>query len=76
MGVRVSLTDRVSIEANGAKLDEQSFPGRQGRLVFAYLLEAEGPPVPRDELDVASAREAAGRAEAAMRARRSGMQKS
>jgi YVTN family beta-propeller protein len=48
--VRISLTGRVSIEVNGASLHEQSFPGRQGRLVFAYLLAAEGRPVPRDEL--------------------------
>jgi class 3 adenylate cyclase/DNA-binding SARP family transcriptional activator len=40
----------VSIEANGARLEEQSFPGRQGRLVFAYLLAEEGRSVPRDEL--------------------------
>ncbi len=50
MGVRISLSGRVSIEANGASLDERSFGGRQGRLVFAYLLAAEGRPVPRDEL--------------------------
>ena len=48
--MRISLTGRVSIEANGARLDERSFPGRQGRLVFAYLLAEEGRPVPRDEL--------------------------
>jgi DNA-binding SARP family transcriptional activator len=48
--VRVSLTGRVSIEANGASLDERSLPGRQGRLVFTYLLAEEGRPVPRDEL--------------------------
>ena len=50
MSVRVSLTERVSIEARGAVVDEQRFPGRQGRLVFAYLLAAHGRPVPRDEL--------------------------
>jgi SARP family transcriptional regulator, regulator of embCAB operon len=48
--VRVSLTERVSIEAGGVVVDEQRFPGRQGRLVFAYLLAAQGRPVPRDEL--------------------------
>lgn len=47
--MRISLTGRISIEADGATVDERSFPGRQGRLVFAYLL-AEGRPVPRDEL--------------------------
>jgi len=48
--MRISLTGRVSIEANGSRLDERSFPGRQGRLVFAYLLAEEGRAVPRDEL--------------------------
>ena len=48
--MRVSLTERVSIETAGAVVDEQRFPGRQGRLVFAYLLAAHGRPVPRDEL--------------------------
>ena len=33
MSVRVSLTGRVSIEARGVVIDEQRFPGRQGRLV-------------------------------------------
>jgi YVTN family beta-propeller protein len=50
LDVRISLTGRVSIEGNGAKLDERSFPGRQGRLVLAYLLAEEGRAVPRDEL--------------------------
>src|SRR5918995_2643454 len=31
-------------------VDEQRFPGRQGRLVFAYLLAEQGRPVPRGEL--------------------------
>jgi DNA-binding SARP family transcriptional activator/ABC-type transport system substrate-binding protein len=48
--VRVSLTERISIEAAGVVVDEQRFPGRQGRVVFAYLLAAQGRPVPRDEL--------------------------
>jgi peptide/nickel transport system substrate-binding protein len=38
------------VEANGATLDEQRFPGRQGRIVFAYLAAQKGRPVPRDEL--------------------------
>lgn len=50
MALRVSLTERISIEARGVVVDEQRFPGRQGRLVFAYLLAAQGRPVPRDEL--------------------------
>jgi YVTN family beta-propeller protein len=48
--VRVSLTERVRIESGGAVVDEPRFPGRQGRLVFAYLLAAQARPVPRDEL--------------------------
>jgi SARP family transcriptional regulator, regulator of embCAB operon len=50
VAVRVSLTERVSIEGNGVLVGEQRFPGRQGRLVFAYLLAAEGKSVPKDEL--------------------------
>ena len=38
------------MEANGTRLDEQRFPGRQGRIVFAYLAVQKGRPVPRDEL--------------------------
>jgi len=41
---------RVAAEANGRVLDEARFPGRQGRLLFAYLVAARGRPVPRDEL--------------------------
>ena len=50
MGVKVSLTGRISIEGGGVIVDEQQFPGRQGRLVFAYLVAARGRPVPRAEL--------------------------
>ena len=50
MALRVSLTERVSIEAGGVVVDEQRFPGRKGRLLFAYLLAAQGRPVPRSEL--------------------------
>jgi basic membrane lipoprotein Med (substrate-binding protein (PBP1-ABC) superfamily)/DNA-binding SARP family transcriptional activator len=48
--IRVSLTGRISIQAGGTTVDEQRFPGRQGRLVFAYLVAAGARPVPRDEL--------------------------
>jgi class 3 adenylate cyclase/DNA-binding SARP family transcriptional activator len=44
------MTDRLAVEANGARLDEQRFPGRQGRILFAYLAAHHGRPVPRDEL--------------------------
>ena len=50
MNVRISLTERLCIETNGASLNEQRFPGRQGRVVFAYLAAQSGRPVPRDEL--------------------------
>jgi peptide/nickel transport system substrate-binding protein len=46
----VSLTGRVAIEGDKASVDEQGFPGRQGRIVFAYLLAEPGRLVPRDEL--------------------------
>lgn len=47
--VTVSLTGRVTLRANGVEVDERGFPGRQGRLVFAYLA-TEQRPVPRHEL--------------------------
>jgi YVTN family beta-propeller protein len=46
----VSLTGRVAIEGDKASVDEQGFPGRQGRIVFACLLAEPGRLVPRDEL--------------------------
>jgi YVTN family beta-propeller protein len=48
--LKVFLTGRVAAEANGHVLDEARFPGRQGRLLFAYLVAARSRPVPRDEL--------------------------
>src|SRR4051794_39314897 len=48
--LRVFLLGRVAAEANGRLVDEGRFPGRQGRLLFAYLVTAESTPVPRDEL--------------------------
>jgi SARP family transcriptional regulator, regulator of embCAB operon len=50
MSVRVFLTERVSIQGRTGTFDEQRLPGRQGRLVFAYLLARHGHPVSRDEL--------------------------
>ena len=43
------LTGRVVVESNGRVIDERDLPGRQGRLLFAYLVAARRP-VPRDEL--------------------------
>jgi YVTN family beta-propeller protein len=48
--LKVFLTGRVAAEANGRVLDEARLPGRQGRLLFVYLVAARGKPVPRDEL--------------------------
>jgi YVTN family beta-propeller protein len=48
--LKVFLAGRVAVEANGHVLDEARFPGRQGRLLFAYLVAEQGRPVPRDEL--------------------------
>gem|GEM_PF-258574 len=50
MSVRISLIERLAVEADGTSLDEQRFPGRQGRIVFAYLVVQKGRAVPRDEL--------------------------
>jgi YVTN family beta-propeller protein len=48
--LKVFLTGRVAAEANGHVLNEAHFPGRQGRLLFVYLVAARSRPVPRDEL--------------------------
>src|SRR3989442_4296819 len=48
--LKVFLAGRVAVETNGAAIDERRFPGRQARLLFAYLVAEEGRPVPRDEL--------------------------
>lgn len=44
------LAGRVGAEADGLALEEHHLPGRQGRLLFAYLATENGRPVPRDEL--------------------------
>src|SRR2546423_11009256 len=44
------MTERLAVEATGRKLDEPRFPGRQGRILFAYLAAQHGRSVPRDEL--------------------------
>ena len=50
MSLKVSLAGRVSIGTDGVLIEEERFPGRQGRLVFAYLVSEQGRPVLRDEL--------------------------
>jgi YVTN family beta-propeller protein len=48
--LKVFLAGRIAVEADAVVIDEGRFPGRQGRLLFAYLVAEEGRPVPRDEL--------------------------
>src|SRR6478672_2552881 len=48
--LKVFLAGRVAVETDGVVIDEARFPGRQGRLLFAYLVAQQGRPVPRDEL--------------------------
>jgi peptide/nickel transport system substrate-binding protein len=50
MQLRVFLAGRVAIETGAIVLDEGRLAGRQGRLVFAYLVSEQGRPVPRDQL--------------------------
>lgn len=48
--LKVFLGGRVAVETDGAVIDEAQLGGRQGRLLFAYLVAERGRPVPRDEL--------------------------
>jgi DNA-binding SARP family transcriptional activator/ABC-type branched-subunit amino acid transport system substrate-binding protein len=48
--VEVFLAGRVAVTGDGKLLEDAAFPGRQGRLLFAYLVAEQGRPVPRDEL--------------------------
>ena len=48
--LKVFLVGRVALEVDDVVIDEGRFPGRQGRLLFAYLVAEQGRPVPRDEL--------------------------
>jgi SARP family transcriptional regulator, regulator of embCAB operon len=48
--LKIFLAGRVAAESDGAAIGERQLQGRQGRLLFAYLVAAQGRPVPRDEL--------------------------
>ncbi len=48
--LKVFVTGRVAVETDGAVIDDAHLGGRQGRLLFAYLVAEQGRPVPRDEL--------------------------
>ncbi len=51
MGIRIYLAGRVAVEVDGRiVVDESHFRGRQGRLVFAYLVCERTRPVSREEL--------------------------
>src|SRR3972149_557748 len=50
MRPRIYLTGRLFVEANDSFIEQRMFPGRQGRLVFVYLVSERLRPVPRDEL--------------------------
>ena len=49
MSVRIHVCGRLSVEWDGEALEER-LPGRQGRLLFAYLVLHRARPVRRDEL--------------------------
>ena len=48
--LKVFLTGRVAVETDGAVIDDAQLGGRQGRLLFAYLVAERSRPVPVDEL--------------------------
>ena len=48
--LKVFLFGRVALETDRALIGDERFPGRQGRLLFAYLVSEHGRPVPHDEL--------------------------
>ncbi len=51
MSIRIYLAGRVALEVDGRVLiDQQQFRGRQGRLLFAYLVSERTRPVSREEL--------------------------
>ena len=50
MPVRVYVTGRIRIESGARVVDEQRFPARQGRTLFAYLLCHRHRPVTHEEL--------------------------
>jgi DNA-binding SARP family transcriptional activator len=50
MPTRIYVTGRVYIETAGRVIEEQEFPGRQGRLLFVYLVCHRNRPMTREEL--------------------------
>ena len=51
MGLRIYVTGRVAVEVDGqVVIDERGFRGKQGRLLFAYLVIERSRPVAKEEL--------------------------
>lgn len=50
MTPRIYLTGSIAIEHEGRLVSERSFPGRQGRLAFAYLVANRHRTIQRDDL--------------------------
>ena len=51
MGIRIYLAGRLALEVDGAVvIDERQLKGKQGRLVFAYLVSERTRPVSREDL--------------------------
>lgn len=48
--LRIYLSGRITIETDACLLGPESFPGRQGRVAFAYLVSERSRPVSRAEL--------------------------
>ena len=54
--VRIQICGTLAVECDGQRLDG-GLPGRQGRLLFAYLVVNRHRPIPRDKLAEALWRE-------------------
>lgn len=48
--MRITLAGHIAARAEGGEIGEDRLAGRQGRLLFAYLVTMRGQPVPRDDL--------------------------
>jgi len=51
MGLRIYVTGRVAVEVDGqVVIDERQFRGKQGRLLFVYLVIERSRTVAKEEL--------------------------
>ena len=46
--MRIFLAGRVNLEAGDRMFGPMDFPGRQGRVAFAYLVTERGHPISRE----------------------------